>query len=93
MEAREDAAAEALAAAVVAAVARIRLMKEQNRKKAILRQKVTIRILFVFLCCNRNLRQKVSIISYFYCAVKFSKEKNQKVLIMEPKTISQLCRI
>jgi hypothetical protein len=61
---------------------------------AMLRHKVTITTLFVLLCCNRNLRQKgVSIISYFYCAVKFSKEKNQKVLIMEPKTISQLCRI
>ncbi len=87
MEAREDAAAKA------AAAARIRLMKEQNRKKAILRQQVTTTILFVLLCCNRNLRQKVSIISYFYCAIKFSKEKNQKVFIMEPKTISQLCRI
>ncbi len=34
VEAREDAAAEAADAAVVAAVAKIRIMKEQNRKKS-----------------------------------------------------------
>jgi hypothetical protein len=39
-EVREDVAAEAAAAAVVAAEAGIRPMKEQNRKKAKSRQKV-----------------------------------------------------
>ncbi len=67
MEAREG-----KDAATVAAVARIRIMMKRNRKKVILRQKVSIFI--YFNCAVREiLRQKVSI--YFNCAVKVFKKE------------------